>query len=133
MASSLVLNLLGQVYYEDLNFQLEEDTFTVNKINEAKLIFKNNVGHSITAQEVAKKINVSYSWFRQMFKKHTGISPIQYYLQQKHLIAKELLSNPNLSISEVAYKLNYGNASQFSTFFKEKEGVSPTTFRKHFG
>lgn len=133
MISSLVLNLLGQVYYKDLNFYLEEDTFTVNKINEAKLIFKNNVEHSITAQEVAKKINVSYSWFRQMFKKHTGVSPTQYYLQQKHLIAKELLSNPNLSISEVAYKLNYGNVSQFSSFFKEREGVSPTSFRKPFG
>lgn len=132
MASSMVLHLLGEVYYRGINFTLEEDTQTANKINEAKLIFKENLGNSITAQEVAQTINVSYSWFRQMFKKHTGVSPMQYYLQQKHLLGKELLSTTNKSISEVAYQLNYENVSQFSNFFKEREGVSPTDFRKSF-
>ncbi len=132
MASSMVLHLLGEVYYRGINFTLEEDTQTANKINEAKLIFKENLGNAITAQEVAQTINVSYSWFRQMFKKHTGVSPMQYYLQQKHLLGKELLSTTNKSISEVAYQLNYENVSQFSSFFKEREGVSPTDFRKSF-
>ncbi len=132
MASSMVLHLLGEVYYRGINFILDEDTLTANKINEAKLILKENLDKTITAQEVSERINVSYSWLRQMFKKHTGVSPIQYYLQQKHLLAKELLSTTNQTISEVAYQLNYENVSQFSNFFKEREGVSPTNFRKSF-
>ena len=132
MASSMVLHLLGEVYYKNLNYQLEGNQYTVEKINEAKYFLRKNISSNHTAKDIAKRLNVSYSWFRQTFKKHTGVSPIQYQLQQKHLYAKELLSDPNLSITEVAYKLNFENVGQFSTFFKQREGSSPTSFRKTF-
>ncbi|MEG1380078.1 MAG: helix-turn-helix domain-containing protein, partial [Bacteroidales bacterium] len=51
-------------------------------------------------------------------------------LHIKHIKAKELLINSSLSISEIAYKLGFENISQFSTFFKSKEGATPSDFRK---
>ena len=80
-------------------------------------------------EEIAARLGLGYSWFRRMFKEYTGVSPAQYQLQQKLLRAKELLTSTPLTISEIAYSLHFENAGQFSTFFKKKEGVTPSEFR----
>ena len=81
-------------------------------------------------EEIASRLGLGYSWFRRMFKEYTGVSPAQYQLQQKLLKAKELLTSSSMNISEIAYSLKFENAGQFSTFFKKKEGVTPSEFRE---
>lgn len=48
------------------------------------------------------------------------------------LEAKRLLVNFNLTISEVAARLDFTDNSYFSKFFKKHEGITPEEFRKHF-
>lgn len=48
------------------------------------------------------------------------------------LEAKRLLVNFDLSISEIAYRLNFQDNSYFTKFFKKQEGIGPEEFRKHF-
>ena len=88
------------------------------------------VENPVSPEEIASQLGLGYSWFRRMFKEYTGVSPAQYQLQQKLLRAKELLTGSNLNISEIAYSLKFENAGQFSTFFKKKEGVTPSEFRE---
>lgn len=129
MVSSMVLNILGTVYYKQKN-----NSFTnrhiINKINEAQLIMKQEVESHPSTEELADRIGLGYSWFRRMFKEYTGVSPAQYQIQQKLLRAKELLLTTDMNISEIAYKLNFENISHFTTFFKKKEGVTPSDFKK---
>ena len=61
---------------------------------------------------------------------NVGISPGQYQQQLKLARAKELLSSSNLSIAEIAFELNFECVGQFSTFFRKKEGVTPSEFRR---
>lgn len=75
-------------------------------------------------------IGVGYSLFRREFKRYSGISPGQYQQQLKLARAKELLSSSNLSIAEIAFELNFECVGQFSTFFRKKEGVTPSEFRR---
>ena len=113
---------------------LYEDSFTntyvVDKINEARILMKEQVENPLTPEEIASRLGLGYSWFRRMFKEYTGVSPAQYQLQQKLLKAKELLTSSSMNISEIAYSLKFENAGQFSTFFKKKEGVTPSEFRE---
>jgi AraC family transcriptional regulator, transcriptional activator of pobA len=48
------------------------------------------------------------------------------------LEAKRLLTNFDLSISEIAYRLNFQDNSYFTKFFKKQEGIGPEEFRKNF-
>lgn len=48
------------------------------------------------------------------------------------LEAKRLLMNFDLSISEIAYRLNFQDNSYFTKFFKKQEGIGPEEFRKQF-
>ncbi|MCR8561675.1 AraC family transcriptional regulator [Mucilaginibacter sp. BJC16-A38] len=47
------------------------------------------------------------------------------------LEAKRLLTNPQLTITEIAYELNFSDNSYFTKFFKKTEGVTPEEFRKN--
>lgn len=129
MISSMVLHILGAIYYKRKNIQFN-NSYIEEKIIEARQLIKDNIEGTLSQEEIASKLGLGYSWFRRMFKEYTGVSPAQYQLQQKVLQAKELLTDTNLSISEIAYKLHFENTGQFSTFFKKKEGITPTLFRE---
>jgi AraC family transcriptional activator of pobA len=47
------------------------------------------------------------------------------------LEAKRLLTNPQLTISEIAFELNFNDNSYFTKFFKKFEGITPEEFRKN--
>lgn len=129
MISSIVLSILGTVYYKSKNEQYT-NSYIVDKINEARNIIKKNTENAVSQEEIAQKLGLGYSWYRRMFKEYTGVSPAQYHLQQKLMKAKELLTTTNKNISEIAYSLHFENVCQFSTFFKKKEGITPSDFRK---
>ena len=127
--SSIVLHLLGKVYYDGLNDAVK-DTDAISKIDEARLLMKERAENPPSIQEVACQIGVGYSWFRKTFKRYIGISPAQYQMQLQILCAKELLTTTDKNITEIAYQLNFESGGQFSTFFKKKEGITPSEFRE---
>jgi len=127
--SSIVLYILGLVYFKNRNLTFT-DSFAVNKINEARAIMKQEIESSISPKSIAEDLGVSYSWFRKMFKKYVDVSPAQYQANLKFLRSKELLDTTNLSITEIAYRLNFETSGQFSTFFHKKEGINPLRYRK---
>ena len=99
-------------------------------IEEARFMMRQNVEQEINLEELAEKYNVGYSYFRQMFKKYTGVSPGQYHLQLRIIRAKELLVSTNKSIKEISHELGFQTIYYFSYMFKKKEGVNPSEFRK---
>lgn len=127
--SSTVLYMLGAVYYKHRN-SVFNDSFAINKIDEARSIMKQEIENNVSPEEIADKLAVSYSWFRKMFRQYVDASPAQYQANLKYLRAKELLDTTTMSISDIAYKLSFENVSQFSTFFRKKEGISPLRYRK---
>jgi AraC-like DNA-binding protein len=100
------------------------------RMNEARIIMKENAENPPTTEEIAERVGLGYTWFRRIFKEYTGISPAQYQIQQRIMRAKELLTTTHLNISEIAYQLNFESSGQFATFFKNKEGITPSEFRE---
>lgn len=127
MASSVVLHILGSVYYKDKNNAIT-DTESLKQINAAKQLMK-QVENMMKVEDVAAEIGMGYSKFRKMFKEYTGSSPAQYQLQQRLIKAKELLTTTDMNISEIAYALRFENPGQFSIFFRRREGMTPSEFR----
>ncbi len=130
LVSSIVLMILGHVYYKYRNKGFS-NSLVVDKINEGRTIMKQEIENPQSPEEIAQQLGVSYSWFRHMFKKYTGISPSQYQLQLKLLKSKELLERSDQTVSEIAYKLGFYSPGQFCTYFKKKEGLSPSQYRKN--
>ena len=129
MISGIVMHIMGCVYYKLRNQAFVNNTYVVDKINEACIKMRECCGNRISCEEIARDLSLGYSWFRQMFKQYTGISPAQYMMQHKILRAKNLLVGTKMNISEIAYMVGFENVGQFATFFKKKVGMSPSEYR----
>lgn len=64
-----------------------------------------------------------------VIKLHTGYHPCHFYELRILKEAKSLLSDASLSITDVATRLTY-DTSNFTKFFKEYEGMTPSAYRK---
>lgn len=129
LLAGITNHLLGWAYSSDKHSGFE-DLKVADQINRAKIIFSEYHNEGIKAEEVAEKLNMSYSWFRKLFKEYTGFSPAQYVQELRILRAKELLTNTNQNIKEIAFVCGYENAEYFTTAFKNKTGYTPVVYRK---
>jgi AraC-like DNA-binding protein len=128
IASGMVIKLLGYIisFEKQKNFSGKP----IAKVIEAiRFEMRQKMEEELNLRELAKKHNVSYSFFRKMFKKYTGVSPGQYHLQLRITRAKELLISTDKSIKEISYELGFQSIFYFSNMFKKKEGVTPSYFR----
>ena len=81
-------------------------------------------------EQIANKMFISQRYLSDTLKKETGKTTTEHI--QLHLIeqAKNILLQPNISISQVAYKLGFEYPQYFSRLFKKKEGISPREYRE---
>jgi AraC family transcriptional regulator len=84
------------------------------------------------ADEVAKAACLSKTHFSKLFKKHTGVTPHEYYINYKISKLKEKLLDTNLSISQAFAACNMEYNGYSARLFKEKVGVSPSAYRKKY-
>ena len=120
--------ILGIMMYSDRNREFSENDLE-NRINKAKLLIGENYATGIRLEDIATEINMSYSWFRKLFKEYTGFSPASYIQEMKLQKAKSLLISSNLSLKEIAFSLNFDTVSYFSSAFRKKTGYTPLQYR----
>ncbi len=128
LLSGIVIHLLSYILYREKNKNLN-DKEVFNKIDKARLIIREKINTCISPEEIAQSLNMSYTWFRRMFRNYTGLAPAQYIAQLKTQKAKELLSVTNKPIKEIAFDLGFESIDYFSTQFKKQTGQTPTQFR----
>lgn len=83
-------------------------------------------------EQIADKLSVSQRYLSDTLKKETGKTStehLHFYLIDE---ARNILLNPNKTISEVAYELGFEYPPYFSRLFKKKEGISPTEYREKY-
>lgn len=82
-------------------------------------------------EQVARAIKLNPRYMIRLFKKHTGLTPIQYLWQIRGEKAIHLLSRSGLTISEIAYQCGFNNPYHFSNYIKRHYGHSPSEIRRH--
>lgn len=129
LMAGIVNHLIGKMYSLERNIELGKNRTQVNMIAKARLRIRESLESSLTIQEVAEELGVSYSNFRKLFKEYTGLSPATYQQELRLLRAKELLTTTDLSIKEIAYRLNFESPDYFSSKFKAKMGYKPSDIK----
>lgn len=126
--SGILLHILGLVIAETRNNVQERREKQLTE--QALLMMNEQVCNELTPQEIASRLNISYTTFRKNFKKHTGQAPAKYQSELRMNKARELLTETTLSVKEIAYMLQYSSSNQFSTMFKKLTGQSPQQVRR---
>ncbi len=98
-------------------------------IETAKEYISTHLNSNLKAKDVAATVNLSESYFTIYFKTKTGQNFRDYILNARTDLAKKLLSEHRLSISEIAYATGYQDYRSFSRAFKNVTGISPSDYQ----
>jgi len=98
-------------------------------IARAKQYIQEHQTEELSLGQVASAVHTSPFYFCKLFKKVTGIHFTDYVARTRIERAKNLLLNPNVRISEVAYEVGFQSLTHFNRVFKRIAGQSPTEFR----
>jgi AraC-like DNA-binding protein/ligand-binding sensor protein len=98
-------------------------------ISHAIAFIKDHLGDELSLARVAKVVGMSPFYFCKQFKKNIGINFTEYVSRTRVERAKDLLLNPNLRISEIAYEVGFRSLTHFNRVFRRIVGQPPTAYR----
>jgi AraC-like DNA-binding protein/ligand-binding sensor protein len=98
-------------------------------ITRAREFIQEHQTEDLSLGQVAKAVNMSTFYFCKMFKKITGVNFTDYLSRVRIEKSKNLLLNPNLRVSEIAFEVGFQSLTHFNRVFKKILGQSPTEYR----
>ncbi|PXA05669.1 AraC family transcriptional regulator [Coraliomargarita sinensis] len=101
-------------------------------VGNAKRYIQERFQEKISLDEAARAVNASTRHFCKVFKQATGLTFTDYLARIRVEKAKNLLQNPHLRVSEIAFETGFDSISQFNRSFKRITGLAPTQFRSEF-
>lgn len=95
--------------------------------------FNNNSDLALpTVEKLASHLNVSSAYLSDMLRSLTGQNTQQHIHEKLIEKAKEILTNTNLTVSEIAYQLGFEYPQSFSKLFKNKTNLTPVEYRNSY-
>jgi AraC-like DNA-binding protein len=79
---------------------------------------------------LSEKIGHSYGYLSNLFSEVTFSSIENFMIIQKIEYTKQLILNTDLTLTEIAFKLNYSSVAHLSTQFKNTTGITPSAFQR---
>lgn len=118
-----------------LGFELIDDKKTriIEKVKNViiDLVHRQNNETNINLSSLlSQALNRDYNYLSNLFSEVEGTTIEKYFIAQKIEKVKELLVYNELSLSEIAYQLNYSSVAHLSNQFKKVTGLTPSHFKK---
>ena len=82
------------------------------------------------SEYISRQLCVNYTLLSKSFSRTIGITIEQYIIIQKIERVKKMISQTELTLSEIAWKLRYSSPAHLSAQFKRITGIAPSVFRK---
>lgn len=118
-----------------LGFELIDDKKTriIEKVKNViiDLVHRQNNETNVNLSSLlSQALNRDYNYLSNLFSEVEGTTIEKYFIAQKIEKVKELLVYNELSLSEIAYHLNYSSVAHLSNQFKKVTGLTPSHFKK---
>lgn len=99
-------------------------------INKALAFLRGNLTQPFTEAELAAIAGQSTSAFSRAFRKHTGMSLVQYVKRLRiNLACQILMSDEQAPITDICFEVGFNNLSNFNRQFRAEKGMTPSRFR----
>ncbi|MFT6865961.1 MAG: AraC-like DNA-binding protein [Cyclobacteriaceae bacterium] len=124
-----------KVALQEIGLELMEDKKAI-LIEKIKNLITEMIHHSIEVPKVnyseyiSEKLDYDYTYLSNIFSEVKGITIQQFIIIHKIERIKELIIYDELSISEIAWKMNYSSVAHLSNQFKKITGLTPSHFKQ---
>ena len=99
-----------------------------NAINE--MLRNDKARSNKVSSYLSDELNYSYAYLSNLFSETTYTSIENFVILRKVDHAKELMTSTELTLTEIAYRLNYSSVAHLSSQFKKTTGLTPTKFQR---
>jgi AraC family transcriptional regulator len=121
----------------DIGFELI-DNYTGGLIEKIKALVIKKARNEVAEKEskkklsnyLSEKVNHEYTYLSNLFSSVEGRTIENYFIEQRIEKAKELLIYGQLTLSQIAFDLEYSSVAHLSTQFKKVTGLTPTYFKE---
>jgi AraC family transcriptional regulator of adaptative response / DNA-3-methyladenine glycosylase II len=93
-------------------------------------MLEENCGSGQSLGELSERLGCTDRHLRRVFTEEYHVPPVQYLQTCRLLFAKNLLTDTDLSVLEVAMTAGFGSLRRFNDLFKKRYNLSPTDLRK---
>ena len=121
-------NFIATFLYPDRQVN-EKKQDAKDLINDTILYMQSKLHQQLTVEDMAFKQGLSPSHFSSLFRKATGMAPVDYFIHLKLQKACLRLYSSDIKIKEVAMEIGYKDPYYFSRLFKKYMKVSPDQYR----
>lgn len=133
---SLLINLLLKFGYNRINttnlfpnVRLYKQKEYVQKFNNLMDYIDTHYAEEISLEEMADTIGFSKYHFARLFKQYTNYTFCDYICYRRIKAAEKLLTEPDLSITEIAFQSGFSSISTFNRIFKQLKNCTPSEYR----
>lgn len=100
------------------------------KLHRAIRRMRESLDRDFSLSALALEADMSHFHFSRMFRRATGRSPSQYFIEMRMETARQLLLASDLSIIDIALEVGYSSPSHFAQVFKRHSGTTPRAYRQ---
>lgn len=90
---------------------------------------RTHITDKILVDDLSVKSQMNRSSFFKMFKEQFGVTPVEYITRERVRLAKHLLTDTDLNITEISWQSGFSDVNYFVRLFKKTEGVTPGAYR----
>jgi AraC family transcriptional regulator of adaptative response / DNA-3-methyladenine glycosylase II len=101
-----------------------------NLVYRAARMLEENCGSGQSLSELSERLGCTDRHLRRVFAEEYHVPPVQYLQTCRLLFAKNLLTDTDLPVLEVAMTAGFGSLRRFNDLFKKRYNLSPTALRK---
>ena len=136
MINSLVCSLLtclirlwenDGIEFSNVSRFVSKEEVSIQKILE---YIDSHAYENLKVEDIAKKCNMSYSYFAKSFKEMYGVSCKEYLERLRVERAEEYLLYTNMSLTDIAQELSFSDVSHFVRVYKKRKGITPGSARE---
>lgn len=127
-ANLCLYHFVSSFLYPDVNVNIKKQ-YEKESISNTIVYMRDNLGGKLTLEDLALMNDLSPSHFSLLFKKSTGMSPLDYFIHLKLQQACLLLLTSEVKVKNIAADLGYDDPYYFSRLFKKYMNMSPLQYR----
>jgi len=113
-----------------VNQSSSPSVFPPRKLTRVKELIEANLEGELSLKILARESGYSRAHFARLFRAATGMTAHSYVLERRILRARQLLAQPDLSLTDIAASSGFATQSHLTLAFRKKFGITPNAFRR---